>query len=227
MSKPFIFRSGSVAAQSFTATLGEIAVPPTPKKRSAHEAALLRQKAIDDAKAEGFALGHDEGFEVGQKMGYQAGFDQAYAEASTQQAEKLRAFGVELQKVHDDLEATIAEWFANAEIEVEAIALEVAKTLIGAQLHLDRSFVIETTKEALQQISEANKARIRVNPFDSVILSNAREELLAATASLRGIEIVGDASIDGGCIVETERGVVDATVETRLRILEGGLEDVA
>ncbi|HWA82542.1 MAG TPA: FliH/SctL family protein [Fimbriimonadaceae bacterium] len=227
MSRSFIFRNGSIAAQSFAATLGEVAVPPTPKKRSAHEAALLRQKAIDDAKAEGFSQGRDEGFEVGQKTGYQAGFDQAYAEASTQQSEKLRAFAAELQKVHDGLEVAIAEWFANAEVEVEAIALDIAKTLLGAQLNLDRSFVIETTKAALQQLSEANKARVRVNPFDSVILGNARDELLAATASLRGIEIVGDASIEGGCIIETERGVVDATAETRLRILEGGLEDVA
>lgn len=188
---------------------------------------MLRQKALDDTRAEAVAAGHDEGFEVGQKIGYQAGFDQAYAEASTQQSERLRVFGAELQRVCDDLDASIAEWFESAEVQVEAIAVEVAKTLVGAQLNLDRSFIIETTKATLQQLTEANKARIRVNPFDSVILNNAREELLAATASLRGIEIVGDASIEGGCIVETERGAVDGTIETRLRILEGGMEGAA
>lgn len=202
-------------------------MPTSSKKRAAHDAAILRQKALDDTRAEAVAAGHEEGFEVGQKIGYQAGFDQAYAEASTQQSERLRAFGAELQKVHEDLEASIAEWFESAEVQVEEIAIEVAKTLMGAQLNLDRSFIIETTKATLQQLTEANKARIRVNPFDSVILNNARAELLAATASLRGIEVVGDASIQGGCIVETERGAVDGTIETRLRILEGGMEGAA
>ena len=224
MSRRFIFRSGTVAAQPFSATLGDVSVPIAPKKRASHEIAVARQRALDEARAEALALGENEGFEIGQKAGYQAGFDQAFSEASNQQAEMLRSFAAELQKVRDRLEESIAQWFEAAESDVEALAVEIAEKLIHAQISLDRSFIIESTKAALKPLTEANRARIRVNPFDSVILNNAREELLAATASLRGVEIVDDDSILGGCIVETDRGAVDATVETRLKLLEGGLE---
>lgn len=223
MSKPFIFKSGSIAAQPFAASLREIAMPAAPKKRS--QEAL--EHAIEHARAEGFAQGREEGFEVGRTTGYQAGFDQAYSEASNKQSEMLRLFATELQSVHDRLEASIATWFEASERELEIIAVQIAEHLIGTQLQLDRSVIVEATKSALHQISEANKARIRVNPFDSAILDSAREELLAASAGLRGIEIVDDVTIQGGCVIETERGAVDATIETRLELLKGGLEDAA
>lgn len=182
---------------------------------------------IEQSKAEGYEAGRLEGFTVGQKSGYQAGFDQAYSEASNKQAEMLREFAASLQTVHDRLEAAISEWFVASEAELEQVAIDIAEHLIGAQLTLDRTFIIETTKLALLQLTEATRARVRVNPFDSVILNDAREELLAATASLRGVEIVSDASIMGGCIVETERGATDATIDKRLDILKGGMEEAA
>lgn len=214
-------------AQPFTASLGEIVVPVSSKKRAIQEAAKARQKALDEVRAEASSQGWQEGFEAGQKSGYQAGFDQAHSEASNEQNEMLRAFAADLQRQHDRFEEAVVKWCESAEETVEVLAVDIAEKLVHAQLGLDRSFVIQTTKDALQQLTEANTARIRVNPFDSVILSNAREELLAATASLRGVEIVDDDTILGGCVIETDRGAVDATIETRLKLLEGGLEDVA
>lgn len=222
MSNSFVIKGGSVAAKPFTASLAEIAIPRV--KRGHHDSL---QRAVDEAKAQGFAQGQAEGFEAGRTAGYQAGFEQAYVEASNQQAEAVRAFVAELQRVHDQLEESIAEWYVASEAEMEKLGVKVAEHLISAQLQLDRTIVIETTKNALRQITDANRARIRVNPFDSVILTSAREEILAASASLHGVEIVGDESISGGCIVETERGVVDATLDTRLEIIQGGMEEAA
>ncbi|HTQ09529.1 MAG TPA: FliH/SctL family protein [Fimbriimonadaceae bacterium] len=225
MSKDSIFRPGTVKTEPFVTKLGELPEAAVPrKKRAAHEAAVARQRALDEAREEARALGQNEGFEIGHKAGYQAGFDQAYAEASNKQSEMLRAFAADLQTVRDRLEEAIREWFEAAEVEAEDIAVEIAQKLLHAQLSLDRSYIIEAAKAALSQLTEASHARIRVNPFDSVILSNAREELLAATASLRGVEVVDDSSILGGCIVETDRGAVDATVSTRFEVLQGGLE---
>jgi flagellar assembly protein FliH len=226
LSSSFIFRNGTVTTQSFSSSLDEIGVHPAPTKRVSGSASL-RQQALEAERARGFESGKNEGFAEGRAAGYQAGFDQAYAEASTEQTEKLRQFATELQAVQDRLQESILEWFEQSELEVETIAVEIAQKLIAAQLNLDRSFILETTKSALQRLTEASTARIRLNPFDAVILSNAREELLSATASLRGIEIVEDSSIFGGCIIETERGAVDATIETRLELLEGGMEEAA
>jgi flagellar assembly protein FliH len=227
LSNAFIFRSGTVTTQPFSSSLGEIGMLPPPPKNPTSRSASLRQQVLDQERARGFQSGRDEGFAEGRSAGYQAGFDEAYSEASNEQAERLREFATGLQTVQDRLQESITEWFQQSEVELEAIAVEIAQKLVGAQLNLDRSFIIETTKAALQRLTEASTARIRLNPFDAVILSNAREELLSATASLRGIEIVEDSSIYGGCIIETERGAVDATIETRLELLEGGLEEAA
>ena len=222
MSRTFIFKNGTIAAQPFTASLAEVTVSRV--KKNKQDAV---NQAVEEAKSEGYAAGHAEGLAAGRTAGYQAGFDQAYSEAANKQAEVLRAFVAELQNVHTRLDTSIAEWFTESERELEVLGLQIAEHLVSAQLQLDRTIVVEITKRALRQISDANKARIRVNPFDSVILNSARDEILAASASLRGIEIVGDDSIGAGCVIETERGVVDATVDTRLEIIQGGMEEAA
>ncbi len=76
-------------------------------------------------------------------------------------------------------------------------------------------------------MTHSRHARIRLNPFDGAILQNHRTELLAASGSLRDIELVDDPTIVGGCVIETEGGLVDATTETRLELLSTTLEEAA
>lgn len=228
MSKALIFKGGTVAARPFASSLSEIpAEALSPRKRSAHDAAEVRRLIMEEARAEGHDEGIAIGLEEGRVAGYQAGFDQAHSEATNRHAEALRAFAAELQVVRDGLSDAIDSWFQASESELETMAVEIAKRLLDAQLTLDRSFIKETTQTALHRVAQATNARIRVNPFDSALLREAREELMASTATLRGIEIVDDASIVGGCMIETERGAVDATIDKRLEILEGGLEEAA
>jgi flagellar biosynthesis/type III secretory pathway protein FliH len=63
-------------------------------------------------------------------------------------------------------------------------------------------------------------ARIRVNPFDVESLNASKEDLMALSTSLRSLEIVDDSAILGGCIIETDGGVVDASVDAQLQRLE-------
>ncbi|MCB8932711.1 MAG: hypothetical protein H6534_04640, partial [Chthonomonadaceae bacterium] len=58
---------------------------------------------------------------------------------------------------------------------------------------------------------------IRANVLDAPALSRHREELAALAPSLRQVDIVEDPTIRAGCVIETDGGVVEATVEQKLQ----------
>lgn len=224
MSSAFVIKGG-LAAPSFASTLSEVA----PLAKTGKAGALESIK--EQARRQGHAAGFNEGHAEGSASGYEAGFAQGMADArealELEKQELFASFARDLQQIKDALQVQIDGWFSASETELEKIAVEIAQRMLDAQLSLDRSFIRDTVVRALSHVRDSSRVRIRVNPADSAILQSAKEEILAASAGLTGVEIVVDSSIKAGCIVETERGQIDSTMETRLELLEGGMEDAA
>ena len=60
----------------------------------------------------------------------------------------------------------------------------------------------------------ARHITLRVNPDDVALVTQGAADVLAA----RGARIVSDTSVQrGGCLVESDIGVIDASIETRWR----------
>ena len=224
LSSTFVIKGG-LAAPSFASTLSEVA----PLVKTGKAGALESIK--EQARRQGHAAGFQEGLVEGNASGYEAGFALGMAEArealELEKQELFASFARDLQQVKDELQVRIDGWFSASETELEKIAVDVAQRLLDAQLSLDRSFIRDTVVRALSHVRDASQIRIRVNPADSAILQSAKDEILASCAGLSGIEFIVDSSIRAGCIVETERGQIDSTMETRLELLEGGMEDAA
>lgn len=217
---------GNPTVESFSSTLESLPEIPRTANRG-RDYGYFRAAAEREGRDLGYAEGREQGIVEGRDAGFAQGREEATSQFQAEHAERLDQLTSDLQDLHRRIESAVAEWAIQAQEELESLGVQVAQKLLAAQLTLDRTIIVETAREALRQITETGRARIRVNPFDSPILQGCRDELLAATASLRGIEIVDDASILGGCIVETDRGVVDARPETKLEILEGGMEEAA
>lgn len=226
MSNTFVIKGGSTAAPTFASTLSEIKGPISSRGKLGplHSA---RERAENEGFEAGFAKGREEGSELGYNSGYEAGKAEALEAFNLAKRAEFAQLAAELQAIQGDLQTKIEAWFAQSEKELEDFAVQIAEKLIDSQLSLDRSFVKQNVINALSQVTSSSNVRIRVNPFDSVVLSGCRDEILASCAGLTGVDIVQDSSIRGGCMIETERGVVDATIETRLELLKGGMEEAA
>ncbi len=109
-----------------------------------------------------------------------------------------------------------------AEEDVVRLAMAIARRILRRELAVDPQAVEGLAQAALQRLQSEETARVRVHPA----LAQALVSALGRVAPGQAIEVVADAGREAGDVVfETERGNLDASVETQLQEIERGLAD--
>ena len=82
-------------------------------------------------------------------------------------------------------------------------------------------------ERARKEIANAREVRIWLNPADRELLAHVAPDLLESPpGSGRQIEVLSSEDIRrGGCRLETEMGVIDATIPTQIEEIHRGLLD--
>jgi flagellar assembly protein FliH len=96
---------------------------------------------------------------------------------------------------------------------IAGVALELARQVVRTELRQSPELVVDVAEHALGALlASARQVLIRLNPEDHAMAQAHLSEMLAA----RGARLVPDAGVlRGGCVVESDIAVVDATVEAR------------
>lgn len=154
--------------------------------------------------------------EAASKEGYQAGLAQA-ADAIEEVKNSITAFLGAKQEVFDYIAPNIME-----------ISLDIAKKIIKREIQQDPSIILENIKEILKGLSkEETKITLKVNPTQVSLLKMEVPSLLSDNGLDAKILIVGDEDMtEGGCVVETANGVVDASIETQLSVISEALKGI-
>ena len=102
------------------------------------------------------------------------------------------------------------------------ISVQIAKKIINKELEQDKMTLISLIKSALgDSFKLENRITVKVMPQD---VATVRENLPAALSVESGeatIKVVPDENIQsGGAIIVTDNGIIDATIDTGLSILE-------
>lgn len=108
------------------------------------------------------------------------------------------------------------------EVEAEAVrtALSIAEKLIEAELEAKAEAVVDIAVAALAAASDAREVFLRVNPKNAGALRHKKQRLLDALSVARSVDIRVDKNVPpGGVLIQTESGVIDATLETQLQEL--------
>jgi flagellar assembly protein FliH len=109
-----------------------------------------------------------------------------------------------------------------AETELLKLAVAIARRILHRELSVDPEAVSGIMKAALDRLRAQEIHRVRVHPD----LEAAVRVALERFASSRSVQIVADRGRQPGDIVfETERGSLDASVETQLQEIGRGLAD--
>jgi flagellar assembly protein FliH len=107
------------------------------------------------------------------------------------------------------------------------LALEIAEKIVHRTVSAVPEIVGCVLQHASQEVTDARQIRIRLNPADYELLAEMRPDLLRlGNDSGRTIEVVTDHDLTrGGCRLETEIGIVDATVPTQIAEIRRHLLD--
>jgi len=111
-----------------------------------------------------------------------------------------------------------------AEHEVVEIAVAVARKVLGRELGRSREAVVDLAAAAVAEARSRRDVVLRVSPADAAAVRAADGSF--AALSRAPIRIVEDPSLaQGGVIVETEAGRIDARIEAQLEAIERAIEE--
>lgn len=170
------------------AAVHEVVHEPAPP--AAPDAAAVER----DAFAKGYAQGERAGTEAGA----------ARAEAMLRRlAETLD----ELQRLRGDL-------VRRTEREVVDLALAVARKILHREATIDRDLLMAMARVALDRLSDATAASIRLHPDDYATAMSGRGPGVGVP---HGVQILADPSVRrGGCVVRSDVGSVDVGMAAQL-----------
>ena len=108
------------------------------------------------------------------------------------------------------------------------ISVNIAKTIIKKELNADPQVLINTITDVLRTVSKNEpKISIRVRPQAVQFIKDTIPNITYQYGIDSTINIVADPSIEeGGCVLQTNNGIVDASVDTQLEIIKKALETI-
>lgn len=114
------------------------------------------------------------------------------------------------------------DYLAGAEAEVASIVLTCLRKILGD--FPDEELVIREARTALQVVRNEPRVTMRVSTDVEAEVRERVGEVLSGNGGVSFLEVVGDERIGkGGCLLESEAGVVDASIQQQLEALEGAL----
>ena len=110
---------------------------------------------------------------------------------------------------------------AHAEKEVVELAMAVARKIVGYEVQINRDTVLEITKSALEKVEDRETITVKVNPSDYRFMHERTSQMMHLIENTDRLTFVEDPAIDeGGCLIETDCGDIDARIENQFKIIE-------
>lgn len=157
------------------------------------------------------------------QAGYQDGYRDGLAALESFKrsfaAQTTAQFGALMQSYGDQMDA-LQQQMATA---LATAATALARQVVRSELKAQPEQVVAVAQEALDTLLlSARHITVRVHPDDHALAAEGAADTLAA----RGARLVADATVSrGGCLVESDIGAIDGTIETRWRRAAASLGD--
>ena len=154
--------------------------------------------------------------EAAAKEGYQQGIDAAKDDIESLK-DAMEDFFSAKQNVYDEIAPDVLE-----------ISLDIAKKIIKKEMSENPEILLENIKEILKGLSkEESKIVLKVNPSQASMLKQQMPEAISMAGLEAKVIIIPDEdTMEGGCMLTTDNGVIDATIETQLSIISEALKEV-
>jgi type III secretion protein L len=101
------------------------------------------------------------------------------------------------------------------------LALTAARKILGEELKLHPDHIVEIVMTALKPVTQHKKIIIYVNRDDLDALEKSKSKIKKLFEKLESFSLMERSDIEpGGCIIETEAGIINAQLENQWRALE-------
>lgn len=107
------------------------------------------------------------------------------------------------------------------EEKLVTLALEIARKIIQDEINIQPEIVQRTVETALKRVSDLEQVVVKVNPLDLDLILPKQETFKQIVPDVQSFSIEGSHTIQrGGCVIETNSGSINATINAQLGIIE-------
>jgi type III secretion protein L len=118
----------------------------------------------------------------------------------------------------DSVSKTV-DYFSGLEDRVVELVIKAVRKVIG-EID-DRECIVRVVRNALAVARNQSRVTVRVSSRQLESVQDRLNEIMRPYPAVQFIDVVTDPRLQpGGCILETEIGVVDASVDVQLRAIE-------
>ncbi len=109
--------------------------------------------------------------------------------------------------------------------QILPLALKAAKKIVGKELELHPETIVEIVLQTLTPVTQSRRIAIYVNKEEKEALEANRPRIKEILNQVQTLIIQDRADVSpGGCIIETESGIINASIENQWRSLEAAFE---
>lgn len=170
-------------------------------KEILEKAQIQSAKSLEDA--------HNECVLIKQKA-YNEGFEEGLNRFN----EQLLLFENKLKVLKHELQKAVLP-----------LVLKATKKIIGAELKQNPESILSIVMQSIKNVAQAKVVKLYVCKSDLEILESEKSEIKKIFENLESFQIEERSDMEpGSCMIETERGILNATLENQYRALERALE---
>ena len=183
------------------------------------EARLEAERILDEARREADALKR-QAYDAAEKEGYNAGFSKGIEDT-----EKLKK---DIVNQKNQIEQEYQKELSKMEpVLVDAI-VDVVESVFQIQFAEKKDFVMHLLQATLNKIEGSKDYLVRVSKEDFVVLTENKSEIQSQLPRNASLEIVEDLTLSKNqCLIETDGGVFDCSLDTQLDSLTRDLRTLA
>ena len=157
-----------------------------------------------------------KGLEEGRDNGYQEGLNEV---------NRL------IERLNSVISKTInkrIEIIDQCEEQVISLVMLISKKVVKVVSESQKEVVIHNTIEALKKIKKCGDVILRVNTKDINLTSSHTADFIEKVENVDNVTILEDSTVDqGGCIIETDFGQIDARIASQLNKIEEKILDLS
>lgn len=126
------------------------------------------------------------------------------------------------EKMLETVQKTV-DYLAASEETLCSLVTDAVRKIVGEMD--EQELIVRTVRKALVAVQHQKHVKVKVSPSDIEYVQSQVEALSKEFRGIGFLEIVPDPNLDPRCcVVESEMGVVDASVEVQLRAIENALK---
>lgn len=172
-----------------------------------------REEEIDALAVEKLKEIQEQSYKEAYELGLEEGRKEAFEACKEEFLGKIGKINETLEKITHLKKDLVA--FNEAHI-MKTIGL-VASKIAFREIEIDKESILPVIASVMERSQAEEKVKVRISPEDFEFLQGLENELNKKIENYETIKLEADSSISsGGCIVEGNYGVVDATLEERV-----------